>query len=183
MTEHKRFTQFSRPFIDAAKNVFETMVFCKLEPKKPSIKESNRLDGDVSSVLGLSGEYYHGDIQTSYKAMLVITYPYDTYVKIASAMLMEEYTQYNDEISDVGREICNMIMGNAKRDLNEMGYTTNMAIPSTVEGKDHSIIYPSQTTVVLIPLETDHGTLYLELCYSEGKAAKNIDLGIKKSSN
>lgn len=182
MTTQKRFIEFSKPFIDAAKNVFETMIFTKLEPQKPSIKEGNRSQGDVSSVLGLSGEYENGDVKTPYKAMLVIAFPYDTYIRTASAMLMEEYTEYNDEIADVGGEICNMIMGNAKRDLKEMGYTTNMAIPSMVEGKNHSIHYPSKTTVVLIPIETDHGPLFIELCYLEGNAAKSIDLDVKKES-
>lgn len=168
MTTQKRFIDFSKPFIDAAKNVFETMVYTKLEPQKPSIKEGNMSRGDVSSVLGLSGEYQNNGIQTPYKAMLVISFPYETYIKAASAMLMEEHTEYNEEIADVGGEICNMIMGNAKRDLKEMGYSTNMAIPSMVEGKNHSIRYPSKTTVILIPIDTDHGPLFMELCYSEG---------------
>jgi chemotaxis protein CheX len=182
MSSQKRFIDFSKPFIDAAKNVFETMVYTKLEPQKPSIKEGNTSRGDVSSVLGLSGVYQDGDIKTPYKAMLVMAFPYDTYIKAASAMLMEEHTEYNDEITDVGGEICNMIMGNAKRDLKEMGYTTNMAIPSMIEGKNHSIHYPMKTEVVLIPIESDHGPLFIELCYSEGEAAKNVDLDIKKES-
>jgi chemotaxis protein CheX len=99
--------------------------------------------------------------------MLVISWPYETYFKVASAMLMEEYTEYSDEISDVGGEISNMIMGNAKRTLSEMGYTSNMAIPSIIEGQNHSLKYPTGTTVILIPINSAHGQFFMEVCYRE----------------
>ena len=163
------FLEFSKPFIAAAKNVFETMVFTKLEPAKPQVKQSNTSKGDVSAVIGLNGTLSKdGAAQTSYKAMLVLSFPYDTYIKIASAMLMEEYTEFNEEIRDVGGEICNMIMGNAKRELNDLGYACDMAIPSIIEGPSHTIKYPESTTVILIPLGSAHGEMFLELCYSEG---------------
>ena len=165
----QRFLEFSKPFIDAGKNVFETMVFTKLEPSKPQIKKDNVSKGDISSVLGLNGEVTTDGETKNYKAMLVLSWPYDTYYKVASAMLMDTFTEYNDEIADVGGEIANMIMGNAKRDLGGMGYTSNMAIPSMIEGKDHSIKYPEGTTVILIPLKTAHGDMFMEICYTESE--------------
>ena len=167
MSKENNFIEFSKPFVDAAKNVFETMVFTKLEPQKPMIKKDNVSKGDVSAVLGLSGEKTEGDESKPYKAMLVISWPYDTYFKVASAMLMDTFTEYNDEISDVGGEICNMIMGNAKRDLGGMGYTSNMAIPSMIEGKSHNIKYPTGTTVIVIPINSAHGEMFIEICYTE----------------
>lgn len=162
------FIEFSRPFIEAAKSVFETMVFSKLEPQRPIIKENNISRGDVSAILGTTGEVTkENGTKVSYKGMIVISWPEDTYIKIASAMLMETYTELTDEISDVGGEICNMIMGNAKRDLSTMGYTTNMAIPSMVQGKAHTLKYPTGTTVILIPINSAHGTFFMELCYKE----------------
>lgn len=162
------FITFSKPFVDAAKKVFETMIFTKLEASKPAIKENNKSTGDISAVLGLMGKFKSEDNRShDYKAMLVLSWPYETYFKIASAMLMEEFTNFSPEIADVGGEICNMIMGNARRDLNEMGYTTNMAIPSIVEGKDHNIKYPPATTIIAIPITSAHGPFFLELCYRE----------------
>ncbi len=61
MASATNFIEFSRPFINAAKNVFETMVFTKLEPQKPGLKKSQVSNGDVSSVLGLSGELTKGN--------------------------------------------------------------------------------------------------------------------------
>jgi len=167
MSAQANFLEFSKPFISAAKNVFETMVFTKLDALKPQIKNDNTSQGDVSAVLGISGELDKDGEKKTYRGMLVISFPYDTYFKVASAMLMDTFTEYNEEIADVGGEICNMIMGNAKRDLNGMGYTSNMAIPSMIEGKAHSIKYPEGTTVILIPISSAHGPMFIELCYTE----------------
>lgn len=161
------FLEFSRPFIEAAKNVFETMVFTKLEPSKPQIKSGNLSKGDISAVLGLNGSLEKNGETKIYRAMLVISWPYETYFKVAGAMLMEEYHEFTDEIQDVGGEICNMIMGNAKRELAGLGYTSNMAIPSMIEGENHTIKYPNGTIVILIPIKSAHGSMFIELCYAE----------------
>lgn len=167
MTGETHFIEFSKPFIDAIKNIFETMVSTKLETQKPIIKNDSLSKGDISAVLGLNGEIEKNGSKTSYKAMLVISFPYDTYFKVASAMLGETYTAYVPDIHDLGGEIVNMVVGNAKRDLKTMGYTSNMAIPSMVEGKNHSIKYPAGTHIVLIPFNSIHGEIFMELCYSE----------------
>jgi chemotaxis protein CheX len=161
------FIEFSKPFMDAAKNVFETMVFTKLETLKPQIKSDTTSRGDISAILGVTGNLSKDGKEIPYRGMLVISWPYETYFKVASAMLMEEYTEYSDEISDVGGEISNMIMGNAKRTLSEMGYTSNMAIPSIIEGQNHSLKYPTGTTVILIPINSAHGQFFMEVCYRE----------------
>ncbi len=164
----KQFIAFSKPFVAAAKNVFETMVFTTLETQKPGIKVDLKSNGDISSVLGLNGNRTGESGETiEYKAMLVLSWPRQTYLKIASAMLMEEFTEYNDECADVGGEIVNMIMGNAKRDLSEMGYTSNMAIPSMIEGENHSINYPKGTTIIEIPIDCTHGKMFMEICYAD----------------
>jgi CheY-specific phosphatase CheX len=38
MSIDNHFLEFSKPFIAATKNIFETMVSCKIEAQKPSIK-------------------------------------------------------------------------------------------------------------------------------------------------
>lgn len=165
--DQAHFLEFSKPFIDAAKNVFETMVFCKLEPQKPSIKKDNISKGEVTAILGMSGMLERNGNNTHYQAQLVLSFPYTTYFKVASAMLREPHTSFNPEIYDAGAEIVNMIMGNAKNDLKRLGYGSNMAIPTTIEGKNHMITYPTGTVVVLIPINSVHGEMYMELCYTD----------------
>ncbi len=163
------FIDFSKPFIEACKNIFSTMVDCSLTAKKPEIKKDTTSRGDVTAFIGLSGDLDKGNKKYQYKAMLVLSFPYDTYFKIASKMLSETYTSYHPDIHDLGGEIVNMIMGNAKRDLKTLGYSSNMAIPSIIEGKDHSITYPAGTTIVVIPFDSEFGPIFMELCYSAGE--------------
>jgi chemotaxis protein CheX len=167
MTSKSNFAEFSKPFIDAAKAVFETMVFSKLEPQKPYLKTDSISKGDISAVIGLTGTIKKDNITKEYKAMLVISFPLDTYLKVASAMLGDTYSTFTEEISDVGSEICNMVMGNAKRDLIPFGYTCSMAIPSMIRGKDHSIKYPNNTLIIVIPVVLAHGPMFMEICYKE----------------
>jgi len=167
MSNESHFIEFSKPFIIAAKNVFETMVFTKIESQKPTLKKDDVFSGDISAVLGLSGEIDKNGRKMQYKATLVISFPYDTYFKVAGAMLGENYNSYVPDIHDLGGEIVNMIMGNAKRDLKNMGYTSNMAIPSMIEGKEHKINHPSETHIILIPFTSAHGILFMEICYIE----------------
>lgn len=166
MAADTNFIDFSRPFVDACKNIFTTMVGCELEPQKPQLKNDNSSRGDITAVIGLSGDLEKAGKKASYRAMLVLSFPYETYFKVASAMLSETYTTYHPDIHDLGGEIVNMIMGNAKRDLKNLGYSSSMAIPSLIEGKGHSIKYPEGTTVVLIPFNSPHGPLFMELCYT-----------------
>lgn len=161
------FLVFAKPFIEAMKNVFETMVFTKVEANKPIYKSDNLTRGDVSAVMGMNGTFEKDGEELAFKGMLVISWPNSTYIKTASAMLMEEYTEYCEDIADVGGEITNMIMGNAKRDLNALGYKLDMSIPSMVGGKDHTIKYPDGVKVVLIPLSSQHGEFFMEICYKD----------------
>lgn len=167
MAGESNFIEFSKPFIGAAKNIFETMVFTKIDPQKPIMKKDTISKGDITAVLGMTGELEKNGKKTDYKAMLVVSFPYDTYFKMASTMLGATYTEYVPEIHDLAGEMLNMIVGNAKRDLKALGYTSNMSIPSIVEKKGHSIIYPTNTIVVLIPINSSIGEFYMELCYYE----------------
>jgi chemotaxis protein CheX len=167
MTNTQYFLNFSKPFIQGAKNVFSTMVFTELKTLKPQIKDGKVSLGEISSIMGLTGTIQRDGKIGDFKGMFVLSFPKDTYLKIASAMLMEEYSDYVDEICDVGSEICNIVTGNAKRDLADLGYKIDMSIPSTVTGLAHTIHYPQNTQIVVIPLECSHGPFYMELCYVE----------------
>jgi chemotaxis protein CheX len=81
-------------------------------------------------------------------------------------MLSDVYTELVPEIKDLGAEITNMVMGNAKSELTQMGYSTNNTIPKIIEGKN-TIVYPTEQNIVIIPFTCEHGTFYMELCYKE----------------
>jgi chemotaxis protein CheX len=163
----KRFISFSTPFIQAAKGVFETMVHTKLEPDKPVIKKDRLSRGDISSMIGITGKATIDDYVLDFKGMMVISFPEETFIKIVNKMLNENYTELNYDIADASSEICNMIMGNAKRELSEKGFKFKYAIPSTFLGGNHAISYPQDTTVILTKVKSHFGDFFLEVCYSD----------------
>lgn len=164
---NKRYLEFCKPFIDAIKDVYSTMMSCEISPQKPQLKEGKKSYGDYSSIMGINGTYTGGNEEKKFKGSLVLSWPEDTYLKSASAMLMEEYTEFNDEISDVGMEICNITMGNAKKVLAEQGYLIEMSIPTSVSGKNHEIKAQDKVVTITTPLENEFGTFYIELSYED----------------
>ncbi|MBT4791922.1 MAG: chemotaxis protein CheX [Halobacteriovoraceae bacterium] len=163
----KNFVSFSKPFIDALKDTFEMMVQTTLKAHSPKIKEGSVAKGDITAMIGMNGTVEKEGKEKEFKGLLAISWPEELYVKLASRMLFEEYTEYCDDISDSGAEICNIIMGNAKNGLSPLGYKIEMASPSTIRGKQHEIRYPPKTTVIEIIISCDLGDFTLELCYQE----------------
>jgi chemotaxis protein CheX len=162
-----QFIAFSKPFIDAAKNIFKTMVSTELETGKPTIKEGLVSKGDISSIIGMTGTCERRGETSEFKGQLVISFPKKTFLKVASAMLYENFTELNEDNSDTGAEIINMIMGNAKRDLTPLGYKMGMATPTTVSGAAHEIKYINGVRIIVIPMKCTHGDFFVEICYQE----------------
>lgn len=163
------FAQFSKPFIDSLIDTFKTMLDVDLSVHTPRIKNSSIATGDITSMIGMNG--FVKSISTGadepFAGLLALTFKEELYIKLAGEMLGEEFSEYCDEISDAGSEICNIVMGNAKNGLSPLGFKIEMATPSTVRGKDHQLKYPPKSTVIEITCTTTFGDFMLEICYQE----------------
>jgi chemotaxis protein CheX len=144
------------PFINATLNVLETMAFIKVVPGKPYVKKDNVAVGDVTGVLGLTG-IANGTISVSFKEHCILT--------IVSNMFGETMERLDDDISDAVGELTNMISGQARRELEQMGKVFKAAIPSVVTGKNHSIRHYSDGPKIAIPFNTDGGDFTIEVCF------------------
>lgn len=161
------FVKFSKPFVDAIKETYQMMVQTEVTAHSPKIKTSQIATGDISAIIGMNGELEKEGEMKDFAGLLVITWPEELYVKLASRMLFEEFTEYNDEIADTGAEISNIVMGNAKNGLVPLGFKIGMASPTTVKGTDHEIKYPPKATIIQITMSCDLGDFAMELCYQE----------------
>jgi len=88
------------PFINATLNVLETMAFVKSEAEKPYLKKNHVAQGDVSGVVGFTGDT-NGTLAVTFDELCIL--------KIVSNMFGEEMTEVNDEIADAVGELTNMI--------------------------------------------------------------------------
>ena len=161
------FASFSKPFIEALSDTFTTMVNTSIKVHSPKIKESPVANGDISAIIGMNGSVERDGEEKEFKGLLVLSWKEDVYLKVASSMLFEEFTEYCDDVSDSGAEISNIVMGNAKNGLVPLGFKIGMATPTTIKGQNHEIKYPTKATVIEITISCDFGDFKMELCYQE----------------
>jgi chemotaxis protein CheX len=150
--------KYINPFIDATLNVLETMASTKAEAGKPYLKKDQIASGDVSGVIGLTGEV-SGTFSVSYTEKSILA--------IVSNMLGEEMKELNEEIKDAVGEITNMISGQARQELDNMGRSLQSAIPSVIMGKDHTVTHVTSRPVIAIPFSTPNGGFTVEVSFEE----------------
>lgn len=142
------------PFLDSTVNVISTM--CQVKPVAgvPSLKKDNETWGVVTGIIGMSSEKLTGN--------MVVSFDQGSVLAIVSKMLMETFTEINDEILDAVGELTNMITGGAKQRLSEMGYVFTMASPLMVRGQGVHITQFSKAPVIQIPFSIAEGGFVVE---------------------
>lgn len=146
------------PFINATLNVLETMAFIKSVPGNPYLKKDDVAIGDLTGIIGLTGET---------NGTVAITFDEGSILKIVSNMFGEDMSELNHEIADAVGEITNMIAGQARRDLEAIGKVFEAAIPSVVSGKGHKITHYTDGPKIAIPFETKGGKFLIEVCLED----------------
>jgi len=144
------------PFINATINVLETMAFINVNVGKPYLKKDNVAVGDVSGIIGLTG-VANGTIAVTFEEKCILA--------VVSNMFGETMSELNNEIADAVGELTNMISGQARRELEEMGRVFKAAIPSVITGRNHSIIHYTEGPKIAIPFSTDNGDFTIEVCF------------------
>jgi len=142
------------PFLEAAQNVITTMARIETKVGKPYIKKDSSSLGDVSGIIGITG-----DASGSFS----ITFTESCIKAIVSNMLGMEVTELNDDVKDAVGELTNMICGDARRRLEEQGIKLVGAIPTIIAGKGHSITHMAKGPILVVPFETPNGPFVIEL--------------------
>ena len=146
------------PFIDATMNVLETMASIKARPGEPYIKKDEMARGEVSGVIGLTGEV-GGTFSVSFTETSILS--------IVSNMFGEKMKEMNDEIKDAVGEITNIISGQARQKLEESGRSMQAAIPTVITGKNHTITHITTYPIIAVEFSTDNGGFTIEVCFEE----------------
>ena len=145
--------KYINPFLNATINVIKTMAFTETKPGKPFLKKDQNAMGDVTGVIGLSG-----DVTGS----MSITFEEETIKHIIANMFGEPVKEINDEVRDAVGELTNMISGDARRMLQAEGVTLESAIPSIITGRAHTITHIAKGPIIAIPFETETGKFVVE---------------------
>jgi chemotaxis protein CheX len=142
---------YIKPFVVAAKRIFETMIHVPFALGKPTLKKGNEVPHEISGIIGLSGNV---------TGCVVISLSQQIALQLVSALLGEEVTELDDDCTDAIGEIANMIAGNAKTDF--PSNNNAISVPSVVVGK-HKVSYPTGLPIISIPCTTDKGEMIIEI--------------------
>lgn len=135
--------KYIQPFVDVCKSVFKDFVGTELSEERPYFAEAGAmLEWDLSAVIGLTGEA---------RGAVVISMKKDLAVKLTGKLTGAEHKDVDDDVVDAIGEIVNIIAGNVKKDLEE-AFRLVISLPTIVQGKEHSIKWPSnQARIICIP--------------------------------
>jgi len=147
--------QLINPFINATLNVLSTMAFVNPSAGKPYLKKDNIAQGDVTGVIGITGEA-NGTIS--------VTFDRGSILQVVSNMFGEEIAEINNEVADAVGELTNMISGQARRELETQGKLFQAAIPSVITGPNHTVTHITKGPKIAIPFTIDQGVFTIEVC-------------------
>ena len=148
--------EIAKPFVQATRHVLTTMAMLEPAPGKPFVKKSNTASGDVSAVVGLTGDK-HGSISISFSKKCAIA--------IVKNMLGDDIVDIIQDAKDAVGEITNMISGQARAGLAEKGLVLQGSTPTVIMGDNHSITHIAKSPIMAIPFETDAGNFTIEFCF------------------
>jgi chemotaxis protein CheX len=140
--------RYINPFLQGTLNVLKTMAFLEIKPGKPFLKKDQVAQGDVSGIIGLTGEAT-GSLSVTFNFLLI--------KKIMMNMLGEEIDEVTNDVRDAVGELTNMISGDARRLLQQEGLSLAAAIPTIVAGANHTIKHVVSGPIIVIPFSTDDG--------------------------
>ncbi|MFZ0449201.1 MAG: chemotaxis protein CheX [Desulfatiglandaceae bacterium] len=146
------------PFVEGAIHVLNTVSSTAVTPGKPYVKHDRVAKGDVTGIIGLTGEA---------RGTVSVTFTEACILDVFSKMFGEEMKTLNDEIVDAVGEISNMISGHARKKLEEIGKSLKAAIPTVVMGKNHQLTHMTNRPIIAIPFSTDKGGFTIEVCFED----------------
>lgn len=140
------------PFLQSTCDVFRTMLGCELVRGAPGLKQTSTPKFEVSGMIGFSGSH-HG--------MVVVSLSRDAAIAIAEKMLGQRPESIDEDVIDAVGEVTNMIAGGAKTRLEQ--HRLSISLPTVICGKHHAISFPSNSTPLSLPFDSDLGPICIDI--------------------
>ncbi|MDF1552892.1 MAG: chemotaxis protein CheX [Deferrisomatales bacterium] len=145
---------YINPFIGATLQALEMMAAVRPERGAPFVKTGRAARGDVSGIIGLAGEA---------TGSVAVTFPGTLARRIYANLVGEEAGGITEEVCDAIGELANMIAGGAKAELSQQGCNFQIAIPTIVVGKGHTIDHKGPGPCLVVPFTLDGEEFWLEV--------------------
>ena len=143
----------ARPFVRATLDILSTMAGIQASAGQPYVKKNATATGDVSAIVGVTGDK---------KGSIAVTFSRACAIALVKGMLGDDIQDVLQDTKDAVGEITNMISGQARSGLAEMGFAFQGSTPSVILGDNHTLSHITKGPVIAIPFQTDHGDFTLE---------------------
>jgi len=147
--------KFINPFVNGTVATMKKIAFMDIQPGKVYLRESNVAAGDVSGIIGITGDAT-GSLSISFTEACICN--------IVSAMRGERHTAVDRIVFDGVREIAAMILAVAGTYIEKAGMKIYAALPTVVCGKGHTIEPMLDCPSITIPFSTEDGTFVVDIC-------------------
>jgi len=145
-------SSYITPFIEAANNVFSTMLSVEVTCDSPHIKADHDPVAGITGSIGITG-----DVQ----GVVAIYFPEDTAQRVASLFVGETLEIDSANLTDAVGELVNMICGNAKAKFENRN--ASITCPSVFRGTVDLQVQNNHTPTIVIPCDTDCGPFAIEV--------------------
>jgi chemotaxis protein CheX len=163
--------KYINPFINGTLEVLKKMAFIDAVPGKPYLKKDEFAHGDVSGIIGITGDAI-GSLSLSFSEACICG--------IVTNMLGEEYHEVTRDILDAVGEITNMVSGASRTQLEKLGMSVYAAIPTVIHGKNHTITHILKSPSIVLPFSTRVGKFVVDFCIktTEESAKSHVKYGV-----
>ena len=146
----------ARPFIKAAQEILATMAGMDSAADAPFVKKNDIAKGDISAIMRVTGDKT-GTIAVSFSRSCALA--------LVKGILGNDIQDAQQDTQDAVGEVANMISGQARAALANMGLDLKGSTPSVIVGEGHVIRHISAGPTIAIPFTTDHGEFTVEFCW------------------
>lgn len=137
---------YINPFLVASTKVLKDMVLIDTKVGRPYVKDTDFEKDALLIMLGITGEM---------KGQVILNFPHQVALDIASKMCMMEMTELNELAESAICELCNMILGNTATVFSTKGVSIDITPPTVCHGPvAFTINYSANLCVPLVYDET-----------------------------
>ena len=148
--------EIAKPFVHATIHVLSTMAGITPVPGTPYVKKDDVAKGDVSAIVGITGDK---------SGSISVTFTKQCAIGLVRGMLGDDVQDIMQDVKDAVGEITNMISGQARGGLGELGMNFQGSTPTVIMGDNHSISHITKGPIMAIPFTSNAGEFTVEFCF------------------
>lgn len=149
--------EYINPFVEASCQIMEEVLGKEVEKEELFLKETTVPIMGVAVLIGLTG---------SVRGRVLIDMTMETALKIAGAMNMDAFSEFDEMAKATITELANMIGGRAITELHNEGFNFEVSPPTIFTGSDMKVSSPNLEAFI-VPINTDFGKLEINVAVKE----------------